>query len=277
MAALSEVVWSPKKDRDWNDFAARVEPMMCRYEAFGCTYARSAYLVNISSGVDSAARRAICALACEMPAVQIRYTLDGSDPTAESPLYTAPLDIDGSATIKAAAFHGADRLGAISTETMVRHLASFIPVKYEFPYEDYTGGGDCALTDGLRGTKWHNDGRWQGFYGVDLVATIDLGEVKALTEIGATFLQSTASWIFVPQSVEYFLSEDGVRFESAASFGNLARDGRLADGPYDYSRTLDNVRARFVQIVARNMGPCPAWHPGKGEPSWIFVDEIVIE
>ena len=277
MAALSEVVWSPKETRDWNDFSARVEPMMRRYEAFGYNYARSAYLVTISSGVDSAARRARCVLACEMPAVQIRYTFDGSAPTAASPLFTAPLEIDSSATIRAAAFHGADRLGAISTETMVRHLASFIPVKYEFPYEEYTGGGDCALTDGLRGTNWCNDGRWQGFYGVDLAATIDLGEVKTLTGIGTTFLQNTASWIFVPRSVEYLLSEDGIQFNSAATFGNLARDGKLADGSYDYSQPLRDSRARFVKVVARNIGTCPDWHPGKGEPAWIFVDEIVIE
>lgn len=277
MAALAEVVWSPKEARDWAGFADRVEPLMRRYDAFGYNYARSAYLVNIASSVDTAARRALCVLACEMPAAEIRCTLDGTDPTAASSLYAAPIEIDGSATVKAAAFHGADRLGAISTETIVRHLASFLPVRYEFPYKQYTAGGNRGLTDGLRGTKWHNDGRWQGFDGVDLVATIDLGEVKALTGIGATFLQSTASWIFVPQSVEYLLSEDGIRFESAATFGNLATDGRLADGPHDYSRTLDNARARFVKVVAKNMGPCPAWHPGKGEPSWIFVDEIVIK
>jgi hypothetical protein len=34
--------------------------------------------------------------------------------------------------------------------------------------------------------------------------------------------------------------------------------------------------ARFVRLVAENYGPLPAWHPGRGQPAWIFVDEIVV-
>jgi hexosaminidase len=29
--------------------------------------------------------------------------------------------------------------------------------------------------------------------------------------------------------------------------------------------------------VAQNYGPLPANHPGKGNPAWLFVDEIGVE
>ena len=35
--------------------------------------------------------------------------------------------------------------------------------------------------------------------------------------------------------------------------------------------------ARYVRIVARNVGTCPPWHPGAGGKAWLFVDEIIVE
>ena len=34
---------------------------------------------------------------------------------------------------------------------------------------------------------------------------------------------------------------------------------------------------RYVRVTARNVGVCPAWHPGAGGKAWMFSDEIVIE
>ena len=39
---------------------------------------------------------------------------------------------------------------------------------------------------------------------------------------------------------------------------------------------LDRVPARFVRVRAKNIGVCPAWHPGNGGAAWIFVDEIQV-
>jgi len=37
------------------------------------------------------------------------------------------------------------------------------------------------------------------------------------------------------------------------------------------------LKARRVRIVARNAGPLPEWHPGKGKPAWLFVDEVAFQ
>ena len=41
---------------------------------------------------------------CRTSGAEIRYTLDGSEPTAESPLFTAPVTLDKTTTVKARAF-----------------------------------------------------------------------------------------------------------------------------------------------------------------------------
>jgi hypothetical protein len=37
------------------------------------------------------------------------------------------------------------------------------------------------------------------------------------------------------------------------------------------------VQARFVKVRANSIKTCPGWHIGKGEKSWIFIDEVVIK
>jgi hypothetical protein len=71
---------------------------------------------------------------------------------------------------------------------------------------------------------------------------------------------------------------DGKRFvplESQSPWGDaLAMDGRQAVVPL--SLDVGGVEARYVRMEAVNPGPCPAWHDAASEPTWLFVDEVVI-
>jgi len=140
----------------------------------------------------------------------------------------------------------------------------------------YTAGGDYALADGFRGSYEFTDGRWQGYEGEDVIATVDLGSVKPVSKIWAGFLQQTGSWIFMPVSVEYFTSMDGKTFKWVAQ--RKSPVGEKAEGTEirDFAVTLKNARARYVRIHAHNRGVCPVWHPGAGQKAWLFVDEIGI-
>jgi len=56
---------------------------------------------------------------------QIRYTTDGTEPTATSTLYSAPVEISTPCTVKAAAFkQGYDMSGVASIEVEVKYLAA---------------------------------------------------------------------------------------------------------------------------------------------------------
>jgi hexosaminidase len=91
------------------------------------------------------------------------------------------------------------------------------------------------------------------------------------------FLQDQASWIFLPASVTVEISTDGKKFETVRQESiQITPDGKKS------LRTilvqLDAPRpARYVRIRAVNLKKCPAWHPGNGNPCWIFADEIIAE
>ena len=155
-----------------------------------------------------------CWLESEQPGTPIVYTLNGNDPTPESPVYNGPFEIKKNVYIKA----GLLRDGKVmehTERTFINHQALGKKIRYLEPYSyRYTGGGNEALIDGLRGTVDYLQGNWQGFLGNNLDVIIDLGSIQPVKTVLITFLQSTKNWIFFPDSVTFSLSSNGKKFHS---------------------------------------------------------------
>ena len=189
--------------------------------------------------------------------------------------YEAPFVIDKTTDIKAYAVVG-DMSSAV-VEGSFKKIDAGRTITIKNPYSNqYEGGGEIALIDLQRGNDNFRVGMWQGYYGVDIDAIVDLGEVTRITRLAGSFLQDQGSWIFMPEKVEFFISEDGKNFKSVGVVENEvpqdAEDAVIQE--IDINKRL---KARYVRMVATNPGPCPEWHVGAGEPSWIFCDEFIIE
>jgi phosphotransferase system HPr (HPr) family protein len=92
-AAVAEVGWSPLERRDFHDFLLRLIPQFRRYRARGVQNADLLFRVKIAGTLDRAKQRASVTLSNESGLGEIRYTIDGTDPTNTSPRYTSPLDL----------------------------------------------------------------------------------------------------------------------------------------------------------------------------------------
>lgn len=156
----------------------------------------------------------------------------------------------------------------IPTGRKIKLLTKYAP--------QYAANGDNTLIDGLRGPENYMTGAWQGYEGVNLEAIIDLSSAEQLGKLSCGFLQDQNAWIFLPVSVEYFISNDGKTFTSAGKVANTVPDKQDGVILHDFSLKLD-AKTRYIKVVATNMGKCPAWHKGAGNPSWIFTDELLIE
>ena len=140
----------------------------------------------------------------------------------------------------------------------------------------YSAGGDKALIDGLRGGEDFRTGEWQGFMGQDLVAMIDLGKVVKLNRVGLSMLQDQKSWIWLPKEVTISWSTNQRQWSSRTISHDV--DAKAEGGLlFELWTEILNKKARYISIVAKNAGPCPDWHPGKGGQTWIFADEVLIE
>jgi predicted alpha-1,2-mannosidase len=213
---------------------------------------------------------------------KIHYTVDGSNPGPNSPVFVRSFFIDQSSTIKALVVDSGGGKSLVATARYHRIPHNWT-IKLISKYNSqYTGGGDFALIDGIRGTPNWSGGGWQGYQGQDLVAVIDLGTIQNVSKLGAGFLQDVASWIWMPSRVDFEISLDGQNFVPAARISNNVPDGSNANEDVgavikDFVKTVAPQNARYVRIRARNFGKIPDWHPGKGGDAWIFVDEIIVE
>ncbi|HKG47125.1 MAG TPA: GH92 family glycosyl hydrolase [Pyrinomonadaceae bacterium] len=208
--------------------------------------------------------------------VNIYYTTDGSAPSAKSRKFTRPFFIEADTTVKALAIAAGGRRSQVATAKYHR-----IPHNWNITMESryssqYTGGGDFAVIDGIRGTTNWSGGGWQGYWGKDFVAVLDLGKVEDVSRVGAGFLQDIGSWIWMPTRVEFELSMDGRTFGPAILIANDVSDRQEGVVTRDFVRSIPPKKARYVRIRAVNFGKIPSWHPGSGGDAWIFVDEIVI-
>jgi hexosaminidase len=276
--ALAEVLWSPPKNRNWDDFTRRMEQQFKRLEKLGINYAKSSYNVSFSTTLDTTEKKLNINLNTEVNDQKIYYTLDGTDPTRHSKVYEHPIKLHKTTVLKSATFKNDAIYSKISEATFHIHKALAVRARLMYPVsETYNDGGILGLTNGLRGSSDYADGRWHGFEKDDFVADFDLGEEVGINIITTGFLQNIAQWIFLPESVEYALSHDGEYYEIVAQIEHKIPQNRGAAFTFDFEQRLENQKARFIRIIAKNIAVCPEWHQGAGGKAWLFVDEVMIE
>lgn len=212
-----------------------------------------------------------------VPSGTIMYTLDGSDPTKKSKIYSKPFIIENSCIIKAKIY--LDTTASEITTAQFFKTPNNYKITLNCKYNrQYTAGGDDGIIDGVYGSTNWRKGEWQGYQSQDFNCIIDMGSVKSTKEISSNYLQDSRSWILFPTEVEYFISTDGKNFTSAKKIVNpVAAD--------DYEVTLKKVnctfekpiKTRYIKIIAKNYGKLPEAHQGYGGDAFIFIDEIEIK
>ncbi|MFM8372296.1 MAG: alpha-L-fucosidase [Bacteroidota bacterium] len=202
--------------------------------------------------------------------VSIHYTTDGSEPTASSPLYAGQFEVNRDCTIRAIARNGN---GACSEPVAMKCVRAKYGIRLQTSYaEKYGANGPSSLIDQERGSIRFTDGKWLGYEGVNSEIILDLGENKRVLGGGISCLRLISSWIFLPVQVDFLASSDGSDFKLVKTVTPDPAVESDADSSVELRADFD-VEARYIKIIARNQGVCPAWHAGAGGKSWLFVDE----
>jgi len=127
LAAVAETGWTPETGRNWNAFTDRLPAMLARYRALGLKADDAALAVRIDQSPGASGQAAVT-LSTQFGVGQIRYTLDGSEPTSASTLYATPLSLPLPAHVKAAAFKDGAALTVASDQVIdglsIRHRTS---------------------------------------------------------------------------------------------------------------------------------------------------------
>jgi hexosaminidase len=206
----------------------------------------------------------------------IHYTLDGTEPTASSPKYTDTLKIKESCVVKAVGVRSTGNTRVFQEEVSV-HKASFKPITMLKPINrQYYFEGAGTLVDGLKGNHNYKTGRWIAFFKNDMEAVIDLKNPTEVSSVSINTLVEKGDWVFDARRIAVYVSEDGENFTEVASqdYPVLTLDN--PNQIYEHKLTFDAVTTKYLKVYLQPEHSLPDWHGGKGHPSFVFLDEIVV-
>lgn len=150
-------------------------------------------------------------------------------------------------------------------------VLSYTPSKY------YTGGGNDALVDGILGSYDFRDGHWQAVQGQNMEVVIDLQAETTISSVQLQWYHYQQAWIFRPKQLKVLVSNDGKKWKSVATQSLGAAGANDAQSIEGTTLHFKKKTTRYIKVLAENSGPCPAWHAAAGEPSWLFLDEVMVK
>ena len=193
-------------------------------------------------------------------------------------VYEGILSLQNSGTLAVQAFKNNQRYGTPFARQFRKHLGNGIVPELGYTYSSfYTGGGPQALTNGIRGTLDFRDGNWQAVQKESMEIILDLGALKSLKQLSTAFFQKQDSWIFLPEKVDFFIGTVAGNFQKVGTVKNDISPKESKVFIKKFSLTIDSVEARYIKLVAFNIGHCPVWHAAPGSEAWLFIDELVVE
>jgi hexosaminidase len=281
LAALAEVVWSPKELRNWDHFQERMFYHFQMYKKIHVNFATAAMFVTPKATFSTDPEpQVVLELSTEFKNLDIRYTLDGNDPTTNSDLYEKPLIITNSTVVKALAFQENNRvpLSFVMKYAVNLHKAFAKKITVANPPENWNlDDKEGGLTNGIRGSRNYYDGQWQGTKEADFEAVVELDNVAAVNKISAGFIAKPGASVFFPVKIEFYVSQDGGRYSKVGELTPEPPEDNNEIIKKDFSVDCPGTNAKYIKIIARNMGKTPEWHARPGEGAWIFIDEIIVE
>lgn len=271
ITAMAEATWGTNKN--FKEFENRLFKHFKVLDKKNINYSKAIYEVKVENAVSKDKKAAVLTLKSAREGGEIRYTMDGTAPTNKSTIYKSPIRLEGDKTIKAAYFDGGDMKSAVASQSFYisKSFGKKVTLKNN-PSEKYAAHGANTLVDGVKGIPATHNRDWLGFNGDDVDATIDLGEKQSFSRVSLRSIDGNENWIYLPQSVEILVSNDGNNFNSVKKIS--AEEIKKMHGVMDIS--VSNQNARFVKVLMKNHGIIADGHPGAGQKAWLFVDEILI-
>lgn len=215
----------------------------------------------------------------QVPGVTIRYTTDGSDPdSTSSPVYNGPISANGFTVIKTKAVRTGWYSSPIAAFSFFKK--GFRPTRAELinpPNEKYKGDGAATLTDSKKGlAESHSDATWLGFREKPFAAFFYFDTAQTVNSISMSYNKSVQAYLMPPVEIEIWGGDDKNKLKLLKKTfpkqpTKEEKDAVMVEG---IKLDIDPSAYKCFKITAKNVTKLPAWHPGKGDKGWLFIDEI---
>ncbi len=286
IAALSEVLWSPKEKRDWKDFERRLPAVFERLDKQKINYSKAYY--DLKATVEPTTTGFYNGVLWKLESksqknikyyfypTNTKYSINSLHTLLN---YENPLKITEAGTVTGVLIDNNKTLSVVKQNfSFNKATGKKITLATEVS-KNYPGDGAFTLVNGVQNEKgMSKTSEFLGFLGKDLDATIDLGKDMEVSKIVLHTLNHPGSWIYLPAQIEvsFIPFIDTTIITKHAPIESVTHI--VKDENNDQIIQLSAPKTcRYIRVYAKNYGIIPTGKPGAGNPAWLFVDEIEVQ
>ena len=207
---------------------------------------------------------------------KIVYNTSGKLPSVNDQLYLGPITITGDANLQAGVVvnNKITDVASASFSINIATGANLIQLT-NTPKAPYNKSGNNGFINGIvANDSRFSDGEWLAWEGKDIDATLSFAAPTTISKISTRFYNSRGSWIHLPTSVEVLGSTDGKTYTRLDMLQNLDNS---KEGPVNVLFEIKPTTVQYLKLVARPVTTIPAGFAGAGNPSWLFMDELIVK
>lgn len=208
----------------------------------------------------------------------IRYTTDGSVPDSLNAILFKPgTMLTQSTIIRARAF----KPGWIGSDTVQFNVfkCAYTPDSISFlkgPDNKYKGDGPKTIVDKELGGNSFGNGKWLASQ-KDMEVLMWFNTPILLHSLDINTMRNIGSQIFLAAEVQVW---GGADKDHLKLLGQVKSAPAKKDDPFGLVPLTCQLKSAqtvaCIKLVAKPIKTVPDWHPAKGKPGWVFLDEVFI-
>ena len=285
IVALSEALWSASEVKSWTSFEKKLPVLFARLETANIMHSKAWYdmQATISPAINN--KGIYWNVSSNTKEYDILFSAPSVNSTTNNSFFISTKDTQ---TLKVTASQYKKNMSknnnspnstpaiASLTQTFNINKATGKTISLQTgPSKSYPGNGAFTLVDGVQNTKGlQRATEFVGFNDTDLNATIDFGTATAFTSIKLHTRGVNGSWIYLPSTVQVYVSNFPFTSTTAAAPNAILKVTQ------QNGKAILNIngkfRGRYLKIIAKNLGTIPQGMQGSGNKAWLFADEIEV-
>jgi uncharacterized membrane protein len=208
----------------------------------------------------------------------IHYTMDGSEPDSlKSPVFKGNETINGNVLIRAKAY----KPGWISSDILEANFYknTYTPDTLIYlikPNDKYKDDGGKLLIDHLKGETDFRSGNWVAFRENRMECLLEFSKPVPVQSVTLSSLIDVSPYLMPPQSIEIWGGDDPKNLKLLSRLVPEQPTKAIGSVMKGFECKFNITTVKYIKVIGNPVAKLPAWHPGKGEKAWLFVDEILV-
>ena len=210
--------------------------------------------------------------------VKYYYTLDGTEPTSSSILYSEPFQITETGELKIKATMEGWMDSEVTTYRLLKIGIQPKAMLETTPDPKYLHKMDSILVDGKSGGLDRNDKAYVGLLKKDLKVLFQMTKPEQLSQLTISYYENVERGLFPPEFVEVWAGEDKDHLKKLVQVRPVHPNEKRSARKQLITLKFPEQSVQCVRLLAKCINRLPAYVPiEKDTKPALFVDEVSLE